>query len=110
MALSSEQKEAIQVLRSLCTSSKDPPTLFALLRDYEEIEGRKLDINGYKHPIEMLRASNEFQFGTALDGRVTISARITAESVHIVQMLRAQKCKKRKRANRGVSNQFCIKQ
>lgn len=84
MALNSEQKEAIQVSRSLCTTfSRDTLTLHALLRDYENFEGRKFDFNGYQSPFEMLQASDEFQFGKDFDGSVTISAKIKEESAHI---------------------------
>lgn len=90
MSFSPEQLEAIEILVGLCISSKEAPTMMHLLRDYTELEGKRLDTTGFKSVADFFQASDRFDL-VYRDGTVIVIAKITFESLHIVQMVSKQK-------------------
>lgn len=96
MSLSAEQKDAIEILVGLCMSSKDPPTMSQLLRDYTELEGKQLDYSGFNTITEFLRASDRFHLINR-GGMLIVNAKLTSESVHIAVMVGKQRSTSKRR-------------
>uniref|UniRef100_A0A336LXN2 CSON009704 protein n=2 Tax=Culicoides sonorensis TaxID=179676 RepID=A0A336LXN2_CULSO len=89
------QNEAVEVLHGLCTSSKDAPTIVQLLQDYAEMEGKQLDISGFRSTRDFLLHSGKFNLVNR-NGITIVVARLTAETVHIVQMIQKQRSIRKK--------------
>uniref|UniRef100_A0A336M7K2 CSON005823 protein n=1 Tax=Culicoides sonorensis TaxID=179676 RepID=A0A336M7K2_CULSO len=90
LKVTSAQKEAIEVLHGLCISLKDPPTISQLIRDYVNIEGKQLDLNGFQSVEDLLLYSNKFNL-VKLKGSTIVVAKLTSKTIHIVNMINRQK-------------------
>lgn len=99
-ALSADEKEVVQLFRAFATSHKEAPKLRFLVEDYTEIEGRRPDPGRFRNILELLRASGEFNL-TPMGADTIVTARLTADSAHIVEMIRAQTKKKARKSNTG---------
>lgn len=107
MSFSDAQNEAIEILVGLCTTSKEAPTITQLLRDYKELEGKHLDTTGFQSVSDMLRASDRFDL-VQRGGTVIVVAKISFESLHIIEMVGKQREYNKSGArNNNVSSCFC---
>lgn len=90
MSLTPKQKEAVEVLVGLCNSSKDPPTLVTLLREYTALEGVQLDYSGFRSITDFLQASDRFNLINH-GGTMVVTAKLRFDSIHISMMVGKQK-------------------
>lgn len=94
---SKEAKSAIAVMRSLVISEKGTSSLFRILSDFRKEEGHPLMYKdfGYRSAAEFLEASGEFVLREQM-GETVVFVKPSENSVHIQQMIAAQKSTKPK--------------
>lgn len=99
MSFTAEQKNSIEILVGLSNSSKEPTSLSQLLREYTEMEGKRLDFSNFKTIVDFLRASDRFNFIDRF-GVLYVIAKLTVESAHISELVNKQKSTTKRRGTK----------
>ncbi|XP_019536103.2 tudor domain-containing protein 7A isoform X2 [Aedes albopictus] len=103
---SEEAESAISVLRALVLSKKGPSTVQSILADYRELEGGPLMYKkfGYPNADEFLKSTGEFVVQSRM-GETVIFVKPSADSVHILKMVAAQKTTKTRKSGFSILRQ-----